>query len=290
VAVVDMPHYNSQPHYYCKSAAAGDNTLTYVKLEQEIEDLEISASRKTSPLFSSYDRLPLDSSLCSTCSLTPRGSRSPLKVHQQALTFINVRTSNGKRDWEAESQIRSHAMRMVQDKRRRYKITLSERTEHLLLEPQASEHLPNPVNTENMQPQRETALWARIICQKCGGVQVIYDAQTRSVEIQEDKGLINSFGQASFDPFSQSATPISHRMHELMHYCRSNCKHRFWAQKITLPIGAFTYNPQINPMIYGIGNFSGVGTVSAQPLNNLNKANPSFYMDGVLLECNRGNV
>lgn len=39
----------------------------------------------------------------------------------QAFTFVNVRTSTGKRDWAAESQIRSHAMKRVQRQRQKAK-------------------------------------------------------------------------------------------------------------------------------------------------------------------------
>ncbi|KAK5055420.1 hypothetical protein LTR84_013170 [Exophiala bonariae] len=51
----------------------------------------------------------------------PSGASKDLAPTSQAFTFVNVRTSTGKRDWAAESQIRSHAMKRVQRQRQNAK-------------------------------------------------------------------------------------------------------------------------------------------------------------------------
>lgn len=48
-------------------------------------------------------------------------NRDPAPKSQMAYTFVNIQTSTGKRDWAAETQIRSHAMKRVQRQRQKHK-------------------------------------------------------------------------------------------------------------------------------------------------------------------------
>lgn len=47
--------------------------------------------------------------------------RDPAPNSQMTYTFVNIQTSTGKRDWAAETQIRSHAMKRVQRQRQKHK-------------------------------------------------------------------------------------------------------------------------------------------------------------------------
>lgn len=170
-----------------------------------------------------------------------------------AFTFVSMATSDGKRDWTAESQIRSHAARRVQAKKK------NERQKHaeelptadleidahveapnrahnlhgaanvsrrgapgLVLDTRLRDQVQSDVDTSTSSspaPSSESKVFGHLRCGECDGMAVFHE-YNGAVDVHYVSGAVtNPFGQSLFDPFGQMAEPITHRMHELLSHC-----------------------------------------------------------------------
>ena len=119
IAIADMPHYSSEQQSRRTSIAPSSFDIT--GLEQRVELLEGSH-----PLLANSTS---DDPQCPQAKLFPpeeypEPERIPFPNKDAApttYTFVNVQTSTGRRNWEAETKIRSHSMKRVQQQRREAK-------------------------------------------------------------------------------------------------------------------------------------------------------------------------
>lgn len=119
IAIADMPHYNNEQQSILTRLSPSRFDLA--ELGQGADVPQESHTLLTSPVNSDlqYPRsTPLQSEQCSELETRPTPSKD---LAPKAYTFVNVQTSTGRRDRAAESQIRSHAMKRVQQKRRQSK-------------------------------------------------------------------------------------------------------------------------------------------------------------------------
>jgi hypothetical protein len=169
-----------------------------------------------------------------------------------AFAFVSINTTDGKRDWVAESQIRSHAAKRSHAKRRRERIQ-----QCVLVNAPAPVEPPVPTNP---LPERhwhscgnklrdspqwysadslrygENNNWGRFMattdnrlhnrifghlyCGECG-MAIFHESRDGQVGVRYSSTLLlNPFSQAQPDPFAQTATPITHRMHGLLVQCK----------------------------------------------------------------------
>lgn len=204
------------------------------------------------------------------------------KGNVSMFTFVSMKSIDGKRDWEAETQIRSHAARRVQASRvHRNEIQVSPtppiesrtrvarpclpRGEDLQYTEREEQDMP--LVTPPCLQHRDNAdgkVFGHLRCGECDGIEVFHESDEGDVGVHYLSGMTNPFGQSLFDPFGQMASPITHRMHELLSHCESNepRPRAAWKQEQLILIrvaGIFHYSPKIVPMIYGRNNISRLG-------------------------------
>ncbi len=171
-----------------------------------------------------------------------------------SFTFVSMTTSDGKRDWTAEAQIRSHAAKRVQAKKKNerqrnagglpasdpkidthVKALTPARDLHGAVTVPKLEESQNVLDTRlrdqirsdddtrsscSPTPSCGSKVFGHLRCGECDGMAVFHE-YNGAVDVHYVSGAVpNPFGQSLFDPFGQMAEPITHRMHELLSHCK----------------------------------------------------------------------
>lgn len=168
----------------------------------------------------------------------------------KTFSFVNVQTKTGKRDRAAESKIRSHAMKKIQEERRRSKIRQSSTAHHAIFTIQDAKgndgddtspfspdlalvqnttttlQLPRGVSREPLGTEGGSSkltyaflrtLLGGVECDECGNPTLTHSA---GLTLPKSLTTVQPSSTTLLDPFNQTpAGPISHRMHSLLQYC-----------------------------------------------------------------------
>jgi hypothetical protein len=115
--IADMPHYSSEQQLL-PMALSG---LDLAELGRRVELLQESLPLLTHPANSDLQYSKTTLFRQEECSKSESRHIQNKDTAPTAYTFVNVQTSTGRRDWAAETQIRSHAMKRVHQQRRKFK-------------------------------------------------------------------------------------------------------------------------------------------------------------------------
>lgn len=243
LAIADMPHYSSERQSIRSCLAPSGLDIT--GLEQGVELLEESlplrANSTNNDLQDSQPKLfPPERYPESDKGPFPNKDAAPT-----AYTFVHVQTSTGRRDWAAESKIRSHSMKRVQQQRRESKRLLQtvsghypsatkisrstwcqgrkacicpciESTSMLSLETHGAWTSPK-MTKENSTPSLASCSdgWSKDDYCHCGRMKFVHRASPNDAAM----GAPSSFPQSSFlNLFNKSKLRITPQMGSLLYY------------------------------------------------------------------------
>lgn len=239
-AIADIPHYNNCREAMRMSYAQSDIDLP--ELEQRIELLQNSLPTLAKSIH-------YEPPCPQTRALQLETYEEPQKdIPTRAFTFVNVKTSTGRRDWAAETQIRSHAMKQIQQQRRKAKLSLRVVARNSgptigILPPRSRQdpetcvcHHLKTISTANlMQHETRQSLnitkdknalplapssvgWSKTKCSRCGTMNFLHRTELNSVSIPAANWYRQSSNINFLDSLNKANIPISPRIGKLLYY------------------------------------------------------------------------
>ena len=163
-----------------------------------------------------------------------KAPKRPKKHPTTRFEFISIHGPTGKREVSAHTKVRAHAMRRVHELRRASAATKNQGSLRL-------ERFPTPDYVDihsgsSPRPSKEILLISHVdmpaaqgprshllvSCTQCGILQLATaPADNRMVLPHVITGPKSILGAGTLDPFASTPLAISHRMHELLHHCKS---------------------------------------------------------------------